>query len=34
MNERLDTIYCILVVAAAVLLSISKCTGCGSPRMP
>lgn len=31
---KLDTIYCILVVTAAVLTSIVKCTICGGQKAP
>lgn len=29
MSGKLDTVYCILVVATAVLVGIVKCTHCG-----
>ena len=34
MNGKLDTVYCILVVATAVLVGIVKCTHCGSFKSP
>jgi hypothetical protein len=34
MNGKLDTVYCVLVVAAAVLVGILKCTNCGSFKDP
>jgi hypothetical protein len=32
MNGKLDTIYCILVVATAVLVGIIKCTSCANDK--
>jgi hypothetical protein len=34
MNGKLDTVYCILVVATAVLVGIVKCTNCRSFKTP
>lgn len=34
MNGKLDTVYCILVVATAVLVGIIKCTYCSSSKAP
>jgi len=34
MNSKLDTVYCILVVATAVLVGIIKCTSCNSSKAP
>jgi len=34
MNGKLDTVYCVLVVATAVLVGIIKCTSCGSVKAP
>lgn len=31
---KIDAIYCVLVVTAAVLVSIVKCTACGGPKGP
>ncbi|WP_143154190.1 hypothetical protein [Rhodanobacter sp. OK091] len=34
MSGKLDTVYCVLVVAAAVLVGIVKCTNCDSFKAP
>jgi hypothetical protein len=34
MSGKLDTVYCVLVVATAVLVGILKCTNCGGFRAP
>lgn len=34
MRGKLDTIYCVLVVATAVLVGIIKCTNCSSFKGP
>jgi hypothetical protein len=34
MNGKLDTVYCILAVATAVLIGIIKCTSCGHDKSP
>jgi hypothetical protein len=34
MGNKLDTIYCVLVVATAVLVGIVKCTNCRSFKAP
>ncbi|NYE28610.1 hypothetical protein HDE78_001566 [Rhodanobacter sp. K2T2] len=34
MSSKLDTVYCILVVATAVLVGIIKCTSCGNDKSP
>ncbi len=34
MNGKLDTAYCVLVVATAVLVGIIKCTSFGSVKAP
>lgn len=34
MNGKIDTVYCILVVATAVLVGIVKCTSCSSIKAP
>jgi len=34
MSSKLDTVYCILVVATAVLVGIIKCTKCGNDKSP
>jgi len=34
MNGKLDTVYCILVVATAVLVGIVKCTNCRNFKAP
>ena len=34
MNGKFDTVYCVLVVAAAVLVGIVKCTNCDSFKAP
>ena len=34
MNGKIDTVYCVLVVATAVLVGIVKCTGCSSLKTP
>jgi len=34
MNGKLDTVYCILVIATAVLVGIIKCTNCGNDKDP
>ena len=34
MNRKLDAVYCILVVATAVLVGIVKCTNCGNDKSP
>jgi hypothetical protein len=34
MSGKLDTVYCILVVATAVLIGIIKCTNCGDCKSP
>lgn len=34
MSGKLDTVYCVLVVAAAVLVGIVKCTSCDSFKAP
>lgn len=34
MRNNLDAIYCVLVVTAAVLVSIVKCTACGAQKVP
>lgn len=34
MSCRADAIYCVLVVAAAVLVGIVKCAACGNPKIP
>jgi ribosomal protein L37AE/L43A len=33
MSSKLDTVYCILVVATAVLIGIIKCTDCGNDKV-
>jgi hypothetical protein len=32
MSGKIDTVYCVLVVATAVLVGIVKCTRCGSSK--
>ena len=34
MGSKLDTVYCILVVATAVLVGIIKCTNCDKDNVP
>ncbi len=34
MNSKIDTVYCVLVVATAVLVGIVKCTSCRSFKAP
>lgn len=34
MSSKLDTVYCVLVVAVAVLVGIAKCTNCDSSKAP
>lgn len=34
MRNKLDVIYCVLVVAVAVLAGIRQCSGCGNPKAP
>jgi hypothetical protein len=34
MSGKIDTVYCILVVATAVLVGIIKCTNCGGLKAP
>jgi hypothetical protein len=34
MSGKIDTVYCILVVATAVLVGIVKCTSCSSIKTP
>ncbi len=34
MSDKLDTFYCILVVATAVLVGIVKCTRCDNVKAP
>ena len=34
MNGKLDTVYCILMVATAVLVGIVKCTNCRNFKAP
>lgn len=33
-RDKLDAVYCVLVVAAAVLVGMVKCTVCGGPKAP
>ena len=32
MKDRYEALYCVLVVIAAALVSIAKCTGCKGPK--
>ncbi len=34
MSSKLDTVYCILVIATAVLVGIVKCTNCRDFKAP
>jgi len=34
MRGKLEAIYCVLVVTAAVLVAAIKCTACGSSKTP
>jgi hypothetical protein len=34
MSSKLDTVYCILAVATAVLIGIIKCNSCGNDKSP
>jgi hypothetical protein len=34
MNGKIDTVYCILVVATAVLVGIVQCTSCSGVKAP